>query len=101
MSKYLITMKSLNGTDKEFDEKYADGVICDGFVICAKNRDDTPDAVAIHKLTLSDIACAMAVSDDLTRAAYLCKAMRESERVTRGSSFGDLLRMMAEDEDDD
>ena len=99
MSKYLITVKNLDGTDPKLDEMFADGLICEGFTIITERDDERENAVAIYRMTGADIACSMAASDELTRAAYLCKAMKEAERVTRGSNIKDLIRSMVADDD--
>lgn len=99
MSKYLITVKNLDGTDPKLDEMFADGLICNGFtIITSANDGDGNDAVAIYQMSKQDIACSMAASDELTRCAYLCKAMREAERATHGP-FKDIIRRMVADDD--
>ena len=98
MSKYLITVKNLDGTDPKLDEMFADGMICEAFTIITDSDDEGENAVAIYRMTGADIACSMAASDELTRSAYLCKAMKEAERVTSGR-FKDFIRRLALDDD--
>lgn len=68
MAKYRIRVESIDG-EEELDERYVNGIECDGFAILG-DRDGNGRAVsAIHKMSVMTLA-AMMHGSDMYREAH-------------------------------
>lgn len=86
MGKYLITMKSMDG-DEGFDQAFADGVVCDGFAIMARNEGKGA-TVAIHGMNIDGISDVIKGSHQLMSAAILAKAKRQIMEIAMKDEAG-------------
>ena len=92
MGKYLIQMKSMDG-DAEFDKTYADGVVCEGFAILARDSENG-NTVAIHGMNVDIMASIIKGSPQLLAAAILAKARKEAIDVCEADKHEQMLRKM-------
>ena len=97
MAKYLIKVESMD-MDEALDERYTNGIECDGFCIVADNDEDT--AVCIHQISLQGLAGAFADSPTLLAAAHIGKAIREGNDMKREEDLGEIFKHIIGRNDD-
>lgn len=74
MGKYLIKVESMDH-DEALDERYENGIECDGFVIIADCGERY--TTAIHKMSVDSISDGIKGDSQLMSAAILAKAKHE------------------------
>lgn len=80
MAKYRIRVEMIEGEDREaFEEKYAEGTECSGFVILAKDEDGHESA--IHDLSSIDIAEMIASDSTIRAAAAIAEGMVKAKSI--------------------
>lgn len=84
MSKYIVKVEATDSS-VELTKEFIDGIPCDGFVICADKGNGS--SVAIHDVTLMDIAAMIGETSKLMSAAHIAKAMREAKAIERESEL--------------
>lgn len=90
MGKYLISLRSMDG-DVEFDTKFADGIVCDGFCVMA-NVDDKSSTVAIHNMNVDGISDVIKRSPLVLAAGILAKAKKDAANVCKDGERENMLR---------
>ena len=99
--KYTIKVIA-NDPNATIDERYGEGIECDGFVIIGDN--DEGAAVAIHDINSMNIAMDIAGNDQLYAASIVAKALHESKKILANSrmndKMGDLLRALSGNKED-
>lgn len=88
MGKYIIRVESVERNDK-FDERYAEGVECDGFAILADSG--TGNCVAIEHMNVDGISDIIAGNGDMLSAAILAKAKVDIGEAIKKSRMKDML----------
>lgn len=92
MGKYLVRVESMD-MDERLDQRYTDGIECEGFALIADGGDQS--IVAIHRMSVDGISDAMKNEDKLLSAAILAKAKREiTDIATRQNKGRDMLRTL-------
>ena len=89
MGKYMIRVESMDGNDLEVDEKYADGIECDGFCILGDNEHTC--SVAMHNLNIETLSQIIMGQHELMAAGILAKAKQDVIDVCRKGEAQDLL----------
>ena len=74
MGKYLIRVESMDH-DEALDERYGNGIECDGFALIADSGKGY--TTAIHKMSVDSISDGIKGDEKLISAAILAKAKRE------------------------
>lgn len=93
MSKYRIRVEMIEGEDGErFDERFAEGIECNGFVILGDKGDDA--CCAIHDVNTMRIAEMIAHHSDMSAAAVIAQALREAEEIKRKGEMEERLARM-------
>ena len=98
--KYRVKVESINPEFPIDDDRFTNGIECDGFAIVAINEGDSPDSVAIHDMNIIMLAEAMSHSSQLRQAAAISEGLskareiREKEVNDKLSSLGSLLGMI-------
>lgn len=88
MGKYLIKVESMDMTDK-MDERYENGIECDGFVLIADNGEGY--TTAIHKMSVDDISDCIKGDSKMMSAAILANAKREIIDITVKEERGNAV----------
>lgn len=96
MAKYRIKVEALDGNEK-IDQRYVDGIECDGYVIIADAGDKF--TTAIHHMNVEGISNAIMGDAKLLSAGILAKAKKEIIRVNVREGIPDFLKMMMEGAD--
>lgn len=96
MAKYRIKVEALDGNEK-LDQRYTDGIECDGYAIIADAGDTY--ATAIQQMSVDMISNAIMKDAKLLSAGILAKAKKEIIRVNVREGIPDFLKMMMEGED--
>ena len=91
MNKYRIKVEALDG-NKELNERYADGIECDGFVIIG--HEDDGNTVAIEHLTIDDISSAIANNNILLASGVLAKAKNDVDGLCKRNDMEKKLRSL-------
>ena len=93
-----IDQTALQALDEQLDQRYTDGIECEGFALIADGGDQ--NIVAIHRMSVDGISDAMKNEDKLMSAAILAKAKREIIDIAMRQNKGrDMLRTLLGMED--
>lgn len=95
MCKYLIKVESMGGDEQyneKINEKYGEGIECDGFVILANQGKGC--SVALHNVNVDTISDIIATSADMMSAGILAKAKVDIAEVTKSGKMKDMLRAL-------
>jgi len=94
MAKFRIMVEPIDGGAFE-DAEFADGVKCmecDGFAIIADSGEHAE--VAVHHLSVQDLAMDFAHSPKLLAAAHIGKALKEAEKMQRDSAMDGIADLL-------
>ena len=90
MSKYRIRVEMIEGENGEsFDERFGEGIECNGFVILGDEGDGA--CCAIHDVNAMIIAEMIAHHSDLSAAAVIAQALREAKEITKKGEMEERL----------
>ena len=80
MAKYRIRVESIDGTE-EMDERFVNGIECDGFAILGDVNGEGKGVTAIHKMNIITLSAMMQSSD----------IFREAQKLSMMVNIMDLL----------
>lgn len=101
MGKYLIKVESMGGDEQhneKFNEKYGEGIECDGFVILANQGKGC--SVAIHDIDMDTISGIIGSNAQMLSAGILAKAKVDIAEATKSGKMKDMLRGLFGDMED-
>lgn len=88
MGKYLIKVESMD-MDEKLDERFQNGLECDGFVILADKEDSSE--VALHRMSVDSISDIIVNNPHLMSAGILAKAKKEVVECSRAGKMKDVM----------
>lgn len=91
MGKYMIRVESMDGNDLEVDERFGEGIECDGFCVLAQ-VDDKNSTVAIHNMNIDGISDVIKGNSHVLAAGILAKAKKDVVDVCKDGERMNVLR---------
>lgn len=88
MGKYLIKVESMD-MDEQLDERYQNGLECNGFVIMTDT--DSRYDVALHRMSIDSISDVIVNNSTLMSAGILAKAKNEIVECSRAGKMKDMV----------